>query len=375
MLHENKTWKVLGVEVLGINMPKTAIVRTKDEAIDVGVNEFGNTVGFFGGVWGGGYAVDKVLKNLHIPLNPNPAILNQGRVMKSFALVPPLLAFMVAMPFLRNAFTTWRTGTLDYKDLITTSDTAAQHARQKDKAQKAIQDYVRKGVNILLTGLGIGAAGFLVARGGGTLQLFRPNSSKLIPDLNKPWFAKTLRALCLTGEKATEYGDLRAMFYWGIPTYLAWMAASRDKFEIKEQFLKMVNFVAVYVLTDKVVARFFDKKTHDYASKLPQVYQKAGGGFKFSYDAMDKLLKRTTKSKLLPEILKFEQTKLLSGFGLTIVLMAALPAMLNIYLTNRRMARSQNETSPSFFQTSSPLALRPLKNPLENMSASGYANV
>lgn len=372
LLHENKTWKVLGVEVLGINLPKTAIVRTRDEAIDVGVNEFGNTAGFFGGVWGGSYLVDKLLTRMKVPVYSDPAILSQGRVMKSFALVPPLLALMVAMPFFRNAFTTWRTGTTDYRNLITGSGTTGPTPAQRREAQDWVNQNVKKGLTILASGLAVGVGGFLLAASRGNLRLFRPNSSRLIPALNKPWVAKTLKNLCLTGAKATEYEDLRAMFYWGIPAYLGWMAASRDGFEIKEQLLKMVNFVAVYVLTEKGVNKFFERKTRELAGKVPQLYTRTGNKIRFSYGALAGKLNNPG----VMEALKFENLKILTGFGLTVLLMAVLPALLNIYLTKRRIENSQPLPSEYTFKAQPKSDFRaPFNAPLENRSHSGYAYI
>ncbi len=340
-LYENKTFKVLGVEVLGINLPRTTIVRTVDEAIDAGVNEFGNTIGFFGGVFGGGFLLDKLLKSWKIPLHPRADIISQGRVLKSFGLIPPLVAFMMAMPFFRNAFTAKRSGTLDFKDLISKNDSIRKkHSSQSPDAQTqaAIQRYTQIGLSILAGGFALAAAGVLWARFG----LFKPKQAfTLAKPFNNPAFQKILKAICLTGKKATEFDDLRAVFYWGIPAYISWMLASRDKFEVKEQFLKMINFIAVYVLTDKVVSKFFDRKTAQHAKTVPGVYDKVGSSLKFSY-AKAATLSKTMGSKV-QKVIRFENLKLLTGLGMTVSLMAVLPALLNIYLTRQRLERAQAE--------------------------------
>ncbi len=376
-LHENKTWKALGVEVLGINMPKSLIVRTKDEAIDVAVNEFGNTVGFFGGLWGGGYLLDKVLKAQRLKMDPNPLMINQARVMKSLALIPPLFAFMVSTPFFRNAYTAWRTGTTDYKNLITKGNTLPESsARQFKHHTEAVQHNLRIGGTILGAGLGLGLLGWTAARGLGPLRLFQPNGKKLIPFFNNEWGKKIIKAFSLTGKNATEFGDMRAVFFWGIPAYLGWMAASRDEFEVKEQFLKMVNFIAVYVLTDKVVNRFFNKEGHLLMRKNPKLYPEA----RFSY-AMYHKLRRSAGPALrrqLDRALKFENTRLFTGLGMTIALMAALPALLNIYLTQKRIERKQQQQAHATLQDLKALHINPFKpSPyaplMANMANSGYA--
>lgn len=356
---ENKTWKALGVEVLGINLPKTAIVRTKNEAIDVGFNEFGNTVGFFGGLWGGGYLLDRFLAAKKIRIHANPAILSKGRVMKSFALIPPLVAFMAAMPFFRNAFTAWRSGSVAYQDLITKGQPKRQDSTAQQKTKLAIQNYLQTGATILAAGAALGLTGFFWARSSGSAKLFQ--GAKLIPALNKPWMHKALKAICLTGNKATEFEDLRAVAYWGAPAYLGWMAASRDRFEIKEQALKLINFVAVYLLTDKITHRFFDRKTRAFAKAFPKAYTKTPKGFVFSYSALKNL---QLPKKSLQKLLSFENTKILSGFGMTVLLMAVIPALLNIHLTRQRLANAASATPQNNPVYDNPLRRQQGYNPL-----------
>lgn len=326
LIHENKTWKALGVEVLGVNLPKVTIVRTKNEALDVGVNQFGNTLGFFGGIWAG----SSLLKR--IPLHPDPAVISKGRVMKSFVLIPPLVAFMVAMPFFRNAFTAWYTGTTDYQDLVTKpSKGQGIPLKEREKARRIIRENSEKGATILSVGLLVGLMGFLWSRSLGSIRMFR--GAKLVPALDKTWFRRLIKAFCLTGPKATEFDNLRAVLYWGVPAYMGWIAASRDRSEIKEQLLKMANFIAAYMLTDKLINRYFEKWTSKYALRFPALYSKSGRITRFSYTAWQRL-KPKMNPRLAKEVVRFENGKLLSGFGLTALLMAMVPALLK-YLSRR----------------------------------------
>ncbi len=340
LLQENKTWKLIGVEVLGINLPKTLIVRTKNEALDVGVNEFGNTLGFCSVVWGGSRFIDNLLRRNNIRIHPDSQVLSRGRVLKSFVLVPSLIGFMMAMPFWRNAFTAWRSGTVDFRNLITRDRTHIDSREEQDKTQAFIQKYLTKGAVIFTTGIALGALGMVSAGSKSILPLFRKNSSRLIPALDKPWIRKALTKLCLTGKNASEFTDVRALAYWGIPTYLSWMAASRDKFEVKETFLKMVNFVAVYLLTEMGVNSVFVSKTRLLARKFPKLYTGSAQNPEFSYRQWEKLKGNTSAMR---SVLRLENTKRLLGLGLTVSLMAIFPAILNIYLTRKRLARQAQE--------------------------------
>ncbi len=366
----------MGVEVLGINLPKTMIVRTPHEAMDVGVNEFGNTLGFCGGLFGGGYAIDKLLNSQRIPLLKDSATLSRGRVIKSLTLIPPLFAFMMAMPFFRNAFTAWQSGTVAYKDLITKG--TKHQATQKQETHEAIEHFLKMGTAILSTGILLGALGFGIAKSRRGIRMFQ-NHFTLVPSLRKGKFPKILKALCLTGKSATEFQDRQAIFYWGIPAYLGWMAASRDKFEVKEQLLKMINFIAVYVLPEKIVNSAFHSKTVSFARSplYAQLYTKTPKGLKFSYDRWAQLRSKIP-TQLAQKVIKFENAKLISGFGLSVLLMAVLPALLNIYLTKHRIQKeavTANHFTPLTNRQWPTMSTSHVeKNRMENLPYSRYLN-
>ncbi len=363
-LATNRNLQTLAIEVLGINVPKTAMVRTKKEALDVGFNEFGNTLGFFGGLWGIGALFDKLVK---IPGEIGPA--SPLRLMKSFALVPPLFAFMMSTPYFRNAFTAWKSGTTQYKDLITNDQqTSSPQNGSLEASREAAKGYLMKALGILGAGIGIGALGILLTRWGpGPLAVLKDDAalSKL---LGKTWeWQKPIRSLldrlpdrisqakifnqpfqplktlwntfCLAGTKANVYGDTQAILFWGLPAYLGWMAASRDKYEIKEQLLKMLNFMVIFKLIRMATDKALESKINPLRAALPSFYKDGRLLYK---EALGELKNPTVfNNPTVKKALMFENIKILGGLGLTVIFMATLPALLNIYLTKKRMQRDQ----------------------------------
>lgn len=372
MLHENRTWKAFWVEFLGINTPRTVIVRTQNEAIDVAVNEFSNTAGFFGGIWGLSPLLDKWIKARKLPFHPDPKVITQGRVFKSAVLIPLLLGFMVSMPYVRNALTAWRSGTVKFKNLITENETRAHTKQARQKTQESIRQFLTTGIGVFLLGAAVSVAAGLLTVSKGPLRLFQ--GKKLIPSLNTPWGQRLMRALSLTGDKATEFGDMRAIIWWGIPTYLAWMAASRDSFERKEQFLKMINFILVFLLVDKGSNWFFNRKMQQFvqqAKPFAGLYTANGKGVAFSYKHYQQWMAKRLPAKsvqTLKRIVAFENARLLTGIGSTILFMATFPALLNIYLTKRRLERDTLKQAT----TQSDIAL---PRPLPTVAALGTPQV
>lgn len=350
LLNADKTFKALGVEVLSINTPKIMITRTPQERLDVSVSEIGNTVGFFSILWGGGRLIDGLFKAFKLPINPNPNLINKGRVIKSALLIPTMCAFMYAMPFYRNAFTAWSSNTTDFRNLITDKnlsntgeDGLVITGQRSAKSLAMVKEQVNKGNRVMLTGLGLSLLGGALGN-----FLFKGNSSQFKPMLKQMGMhhslKKTLNLLCLPGPKATELNDFGAIMYWGAPCYLGWIAASRDQFEAKEMILKFINFNVMYLLPDWALNRlpYFKNGSKQLAKQLPQFYQNG----KFSYPHW-KAAKRYQKTPLLKKALAFENTKTMTKFATTTAFMAVFPALLNIWLTHQRIKRYDAQHTPA----------------------------
>ncbi|MEZ4574715.1 MAG: hypothetical protein R2857_07350 [Vampirovibrionales bacterium] len=173
------------------------MTRTTREKMDVAVCELGNTVGFFGLLWGGGALVDKLLKHNGLNVINQPGVLSRGRVAKSLLLIPPLFAFMAAMPFIRNAYTAYSSGTTNFKNLITRQGQSpnrnptsfasaflhpAEVANQKERGEvmAKVRHDLMLGRDIFLVGTALGLLGFGLASGSmGRFSLFSGSSNRL----------------------------------------------------------------------------------------------------------------------------------------------------------------------------------------------------
>jgi len=334
LVTEDRTWKALGVEVLGINLPKCVITRTWNETLDAGTVEFGNTLGFFGGLYVLNAMVDKTLKRLRIPVHPDPKILSRGRIMKSFALVSPLFAFMFAVPYFRNALTAWRSGTTDFRNLISKGD-QAKTALVEAKSRQHMRHNLKKGLGFIAAGVALGLAGFV---------FFASAPARVLLGKAKPgtWLQKgqsVLKAACLRGKDGKSYDDYYALAYWGVPCYTGLIAASRDPFEVKEQALKMLNFHFMYLVPNKIIQSAVKNSQQAYIRRFPQVYP----GKVFSYGQWAQV-HRTASQAIksgLAKALRFENTRILTDLGVTTALMAVFPTVLNIYLTQKRIERAR----------------------------------
>lgn len=349
--NENPLYKALAVEILGINIPKTVLVRTKKEAMDVGVNEFGNTIGFFGGVWAIGRLANTYLKGMGIRFDGAASGLSQARLVKTFMLIPPLFAFMWSTPYFRNAFTAWQNGTTNYRRLITTQmndlDKNLPPERQREQVKDRINENLEKAAGILGIGLLVTTAGLLLTGlRRNPFNLFK--NGKPVGLMALPTVEKVLNKLCLQGDSATVFKDFHSLVYWGLPAYAGWVTASRDEFEVKEQLLKAANFGLVFGLTDPLVKTGFNSVAKKLAAQAPEFYPQfnaPGPGGKalmdtsFSYSNWIARTSGKPISDIARKVIRFENIKSLSMMGSTILLMAITPTLINWYLSAKRIER------------------------------------
>lgn len=313
--------KALTVEVLSINTPRTLIVRNKNEMLDTAFNEFMNSLGYFGGLKVLGMALDKIIKSRFTRTARTPAAF---RFAKTAFLVPAFMGYMVAMPFYRNAMTAWRSKTLDFRDLITQE----QH-HNPDNWQRFAQKNLRRGHWALAIGAVVGILGFAVGA-------FKPHRVAQWARRN----AKAFDYLTLAGKTGDRLkNDFQAIFYWGVPTYLTWMASARDMFEVKEQALRFANFMVMFSLPGKLVDSAFTPSFASWIKRYPKLF-KDGQFSTEAWRAVQKTLsisQKKTYQKAVQSIMGLQNKRTLCSFLLTTFLMSISPAVINIYLTNIRL--------------------------------------
>lgn len=315
--------KALCVETIGINLPRTLIVRNPQEAIDVGFNEAINTIGYFGGLSLLSRATDQYLKKVR------PNILKNRlwyQSCKTSFLMPIFFGFMMATPFLRNALTSWRNHTANYQDLIT-----GQH-QTANQWQQAVQQNLGKATKLMLGGTGIGLAGLL----------YCIKSPKTVLSLlkNNP----SLKHGLMGGTKGHKLANsFQALAYWGFPAYTSWILAARDQFETKEQFLKMINFMVMFAVPGFLINKAFAPQLKHWIKTYPNLFnQKQFIGLKTN----PKLLKGQTLT-MLNQTKQAIQTHLdkeqLFDFAASTTLQAVTPAFINLYLTQKRLEAAQEK--------------------------------
>jgi hypothetical protein len=315
--------KAVTVEVLSINTPRTLIVRNRNEMVDTAFNEYMNSVGYFGGLKLLGLGLNRFLKRVFPSVAKRPSV---NRFAKTAFLVPAFMGYMVAMPFYRNAFTAWRSKTLDFRDLIT------QEQHHNPAHWREFADKNRhKGHWSLLAGLVVGTLGlaFAVKRPQHILRWSRQAASR-----------KTFDFLTLAGKTGDRLkNDFQAIMYWGAPTYLAWMASSRDKFEFKEQALRFANFMVMFSLPGKLINGLFKEAFKPWQKQFPALF-KAGQFDKSRLQTAQKgvsALRKKALQRAADSLEKLNNKRTIYGFLLTTILMSVSPAVINIFLTNQRL--------------------------------------
>ncbi len=362
----NETIKLGVVEVGAINLPKTCLGQTPREKLDIFVSEAGNTVGFFALLLGvGGWMNHALGKSTKYLFNSDATVMSQGRVMKSLALIPPLTAWMIAMPFFRNAFTAWKNGITDFNSLISNESLAMKKrsAHSKRDTQEAIRRDLQKGGLLFGAGSLLGLLGFFWGKSDAVRRLIGDDSSR-------SHLKGLLKSLMLTGPHANEFKWVKATLFWIIPAYVGWMWASRkdkqtpgkvENTELKENLLKMLNCIAVYTLTDKVIyGLFFNRKSLDFAKRcasagLGSLYDiatvKPGKETAtFVYEEAAALLKASSTqplsesaTRLFRRALGFENIRVAAGLSITLLLMTLTPGWINLALRKERLARAHGK--------------------------------
>lgn len=320
-LESKPLWDTMAKEVVGINAPKVVFTRSNEEKFDVAVNELGNTVGFVGA----GLVLDKVLQKVFDSVKDKPWAQAQAAktwetLGRSAAIYSTIFAVMWAMPFLRNYMTAKRTGQVDYTEVIGASPRKKEGATQQQaRLNKKLAEYKLKIGQIL----GLGALGTALGVGGSLLAMNRGVGLNKVGD----WI---VRNLALKGGAFSDFSGWKALLFWGVPAYGGWIHASRDPFEKKEQVFKFANFVFCFIGPQMLIKKIFQSKF----SKL------LGEGVATSFENL-KVLEKTLAPEVVKAATKLKVFQEVVGLVSSIVLLGVSPAVLNIALTKRRLAKAE----------------------------------
>ncbi len=336
-LERDPVIEVMTKEVLGINVPKTAIVRSGNEMADVAFNEFGNTVGFFGG----GFLLDRLLNRVYRGVGSDAVSVLWKHTGKSVALCSVLFSLMWAMPFFRNYLTAVRTGTDNYAQVIGSGNLSRPKDPEAFEKRKA--GYLKTAFSTLGIGLGVAVSSVIGSRLAIRRGIALTSGGKLGEALKSPgklgaWALDKIR---LAGGKFREFGDVHAALFWGLPAYGGWIHASRDKYERKEQVLKAANFFVWFFALPFAIRRAF-------VSKFPQQVRKVmqdQGKSRITRELIEASgLKGAAKDNAVKLWVRQSVTSLVSS----LVLLGVSPTVLNIWLTKQRLARQQGQPEAQF---------------------------
>ncbi len=375
-LENRPVFEVMSKEIMGINAPKTLIVRSSDEMVDVAFNEVGNTAGFFGG----GFALQWLIDKLHNKLDTLPegkaltgSLAERSKLWrqagKSIAISSVLFSLMWAMPFFRNYITAVRTGTDDYTEVIGSGASGSAHdgsspwlSSDKEKAfENHKAGYLSTAFTTLGLGFGLGVLALLgshtaIKRGvplGKELGELLKTEALSFGDKAKRFLGKagewTRKTLGFESGEFKKFGDIHAALFWGLPAYGGWIAASRDGYEKKEQVLKAANFFVWFFGLPALIRSNYVKK---YPEKLVKYIKKhdikrvTKALIEDRIEGMNKLgLSKMDKEKALEVWQSQSVVSLLSS----IILLGVSPSILNIWLTKRRLADADKHQATAHF--------------------------
>lgn len=322
MLEQKPLLDTMAKEVVGINAPKIVFTRTNNERFDAAVSELGNTAGFIGA----GVGMEKLLDGFFSWAQKHWGTAANAKtweaVGRSGAIYSAVFAMMWAMPFIRNYMTAKRTGKVDFTDVIGEGKLHKPEDETKNSHQR-LQAKLKEYLGMATRILGLGALGAALSMGGGALAM---RSGLSIGKMGQ-WLVDRL---ALKGGAFSDFAGLKAVLFWGIPAYGGWMHASRDPYERKEQLLKFFNFVFCFIAPQQIIKSVFAKKF----TAIPGIPQ----NFVPTFENIAKLSVETVKQAAT----RLKVTQELTGLVSSIVLLGVTPALMNFFLTDRRIEKSRN---------------------------------
>ncbi len=331
-LEQRTVLDTMAKEVVGINAPKILLTNSRDERIDSATSEIGNTLAFAGG----GGALNLLLGRVFGRVQAQGGRAAQWAVLgRSGAIYSAIFAMMWAMPFVRNYFTTSRTGKLQFRDVIDKKN-GAKGSDRKD-VQSVLSLYHQK----IKTILGLGAVGVALFATGGYLAARKNLTLGVLERLfknGKP------HSMLLKNGSFTDFSGWKAVLFWGLPAYGGWIHAARDPIETKEQLLKFAGFVAGFAGPQQFLKHYFKRK---YAQVLPEGVEPQLLSIR---DALGKVKTPELQGRLT-QALSLWKKQNLWGLLSALLLLGSLPPAINLLLRNKRLAQTEplrHQTAPVY---------------------------
>jgi hypothetical protein len=331
-------------EVSGANIPKTIVTRTLDERIDVATGQFGGTIGFLGG----GLAMQYLGRAILDKLSPGVFKLPKTDPKRLWAVLGASYAIFAvqgalywAVPFFRNYLTAKRSGSENFLQVIGAESPEDQRKRQKSQKLKARMKYFRDMPLKILAGGGLTALGALALA-----AIKIKNNSAFGPT------AKLFNRIALEDGLIKNYGKWATFWFVAVASYVGWIHAVRDKFELKEQLLQFGTFVASFFgpqpLIEGIFKRLTQKRLPDHATALLSTADGKKTS-KLTFDAIERVFQAPNAKKVVAQNLYIAQSLL--GWGFSIVMLGTLPQLLNWTLTNRRLEKASQTKRLQDLQT------------------------
>jgi len=338
-------------EVVGINAPRIALARTDHERVDTSFNEIGNTVGFFGG----GYLTLSALHAL-LPNQPMDKLKLSHKSKQAFekalqrnlwhqsgaawGVSSLLFAFMWALPFMRNHLTASRTGQTQFTQIIGAKKHQGQHNRDAVEDEKAKNRWWAK--TIMSLGVAGAISGILLGRWGASKGFALTAFEHYMEKLKSPHrglknvLDRFLGAIRFKDGKFKNFNSVHGMFFWGLPAYIGWVQAARDKYERVEWIIKTANFFTWFYGLPAVIKTAFTKR---FAPEVKaQMTQLNRSSVNWAVMTAVEQKKRLSPEQFLQAKRLWTRQNVVSLLA-SIVLLGVSPMVLNRYLTSWRLRR------------------------------------
>jgi hypothetical protein len=351
LLENNPIYEVVLKDILGFNLPKIALTRTWKERFDVATLELSNTAVTVLGTlslpwllnkptqWLSGVDSGFLNNTFKGLLTPKAQLARLG---KASGFLFPFAAAFWAAPFFRNALTLRRNKTADYEHIIGLN----QHQDDKENYKVEMQKQMKKGYNVMMVGNALGLAGLL----GFSLAARRFGGKALGSKMS--FLHNTFQLMGGQGNQVNR--GLATLIFWLWPAYGGWLHAARSNNEHQEQLLKAANgtlwFSFITPLgVDPIFANRFERVMKE---NLPQLKNKQllkqlrnteapwwNVWDRFRFPAFHDI---ALEGPLKPTLEKLNKQRWFWGLGSSILLLSAMPQLLNWVLTKRRFEAEQH---------------------------------
>jgi hypothetical protein len=301
-LERNPLGELVFKDVTGFNLPKIALVRTKEERPDVATLELSNTAITLASSlvlprllrypvsWISGIARTELSRQIPRAAQIGTATsLKLARMGNALGFFLPFASAFWAAPFFRNWLMalnalkrTPQSSGFSYEKMIGLEGDSTQ------RPKRSLQEEIRyqKGMAAKVFGIGsaLGAASLLffslAARSAASKNagsFGRKLATALEETLQKPWrwFYDRFE---LKGKNASQIASGAAtVLFWGLPAYAGWLHAHRSDNEFKERLLQagvgLFGFSFVTMLTDKLWNSAFFKHGADKLQNWTHEFQ------------------------------------------------------------------------------------------------------